>query len=75
MSIYLSSMHGIRPRKTLERIQEATESGDYFTFVIGGKKVGSKKWRITSVSETWDNIIKNGDLVSAKVSLTLREYV
>ena len=75
MSIYLSSMHGIRPRKTLERIQEAAESGDYFSFVIGGKKVGSKKWRITSVSETWDNIIKNGDLVSAKVSLTLREYV
>ena len=75
MSIFLSTMHGVRPRKTLERIHKAVEKGEYFTFVIGGQKVGKKKWRITSTSETWDNIIRDGDLVSAKVSVTLREYV
>lgn len=75
LPIYLSSMHGVRPRRTIELINDAIESGQYFTFVIGGRAVGRYQWRITSSSETWDKVILNGILVEAKLTLTLEEYV
>lgn len=75
LPIYLSVEHGVRPRKTIEKIEKAVEKGTPFPFVIGGKKVGSYQWVITNVSETWNTIIKDGQLVSASVTLTLAEYV
>lgn len=75
LPIFLSANHGVRPRSTLEKIEAAVESGTPFVFVIGGKKVGSNKWVITDMSETWDNIIKDGQLVSAHLTLNLVEYV
>ena len=75
LTINLSVNHGVRPRKTIERIERAVENGTPFFFVIGGKKVGSNQWVITDVSETWDKIIKDGVLVSASLTLTLAEYV
>lgn len=73
--IYLSAMHGVKPRSTLEKIEEAVLSGKVMDFVIGCKKVGSNKWVITSVSETWDCVYNKGELASATASLTLQEYV
>lgn len=75
LPIYLSAMHGVRPRRTIELINDAIESGQYFTFVVGGRAVGRYQWRITSSSETWDKVILNGILVEAKLTLTLEEYV
>lgn len=75
LPIYLSAMHGVRPRRTIELINDAIESGQYFTFVVGGRAVGKYQWRITSSSETWDKVILNGILVEAKLTLTLEEYV
>ncbi len=74
LPIYLSAMHGVRPRRTIELINDAIESGQYFTFVVGGRAVGRYQWRITSSSETWDKVILNGILVEAKLTLTLEEY-
>lgn len=73
--IYLSSSHGVKPRKTLETIEKAAESGEPFTFVVGGKTIGKNKWVIASASETWDKVMNGGNLVSAKLKLTLSEYV
>lgn len=73
--VYLSAMHGVKPRSTMERIEAAVLSGKVMDFVIGGKKVGSNKWVITSVSETWNCVYSKGELASANVSLTLQEYV
>jgi phage protein U len=75
LPIFLSSMHGVRPRVTLERIADAVERGEYYPLVIGGRSVGRNKWRITSASETWDTIIRDGILVEANVTLNLEEYV
>ena len=36
LPIYLSAMHGVRPRRTIELINDAIESGQYFTFVVEG---------------------------------------
>lgn len=75
LPIFLSVNHGVRPRSTIEKIEKAIENGTPYSFVIGGSKVGSHQWVITEMSETWDEIIKDGRLASANLTLTLAEYV
>lgn len=74
-AITLSANHGIRPRDTIERIEQAVENGEHFPFVLGGKLIGKYDWKITSVSESYDKIIADGRVVRAKVNITLQEYV
>lgn len=74
LSIFLSAMHGVRPRKTMERIERAIESGTPYRLVIGGRKVGANQWVITDMSEAWGEIIRGGKLVSASLTLNLSEY-
>lgn len=73
--VFLSAMHGVPPRKTIETIEKAVTQGTVLPFVVGGKKVGSNNWVITAVSETWNCVYSKGELVSADVNLTLQEYV
>lgn len=75
LPIFLSSMHRVKPRKTIDRILKAIEKGTPYTFVIGGKKVGKYQWVVENMSDTWNEIIEDGRLVAANVTLTLREYV
>lgn len=74
LKILLSSALGVKPRKTLDRIRKAIEKGERFTFVLGGKPVSKNKWVIVEASEEWDIILSKGELVQAKLDLTLKEY-
>lgn len=74
-NITLSAMLGVKPRTTLTKIEKAVESGEAYTFTVGTKKVGSNKWVITDISETWNEIYNKGELVEASLSLSLKEYV
>ena len=74
-NIHLSAMHGVKPRTTIENIEKAVESGTVLPFAVGSKKVGANKWVIESMSETWEEIYNKGELVSASLSLSLKEYV
>lgn len=74
LSIYLSAMHGISPWKTMERIEEAVENGTPYPLIIGSRKVGSCQWVITEMSEAWGEVIRDGGLVSASLTLSLMEY-
>ncbi len=65
---------GIRPREILERMEYMIEKGRVETLVIGGKKIGKEKWKMTSMSETWDCIYSNGELARATCNITLEEY-
>lgn len=75
LPIYLTVMHGVKPRKIIEKLEQAAEKGTPYTFVIGGKKIGSNKWVVESISETWGEIIDDGKLLAANLTLTLSEYV
>lgn len=75
LDIYLTVNHGVKPRSTIEKIEKAIENGTPYPLVIGGKKVGSHQWVITDMSETWGDIIMDGQLVSANLTLNLAEYV
>lgn len=74
-TIVLDATLGVKPRETLEMIAGAVERGTVNTLVIGGKKIGSSRWAIKSTSEAWDYILQEGQLVHAKVSLTMEEYL
>ena len=73
--ITLSAELGIRPRKTLEQLESLAEGREAFPLVIGGRPVGANPWRLVSLSEAWDTMLNRGELISAKVSLKLEEYV
>lgn len=75
LTVFLTVNHGVKPRSTIEKIEKAVESGTPFPFVLGGKQVGSNQWVIADMSETWDEIIMDGRLISANLTLTLAEYV
>ena len=71
----LNAILGVPPRATLEALEIAVETGVVNALVIGGKAVGSNRWRITETSEAWDIIYTRGELVKAKVDVTMEEYL
>lgn len=73
-TVSLNAWHGVPPRATLERIEQAVKLGLADILVIGGSRVGDGSMVITSASETWDEIYNMGELIRAKVDLTLEEY-
>ena len=75
MTVILDVSHGINPRKMIDAIEKAVHKGTAEYLIIGGKKIGSKKLRITEMSETWDKIYVNGLLYRATLNLTFDDYV
>lgn len=71
----LDATLGVRPRATLDMIASYTERGSVFPMVVGGKRIGRHRWRITGSSETWEVVMDRGELVRAKVNVTMEEYV
>lgn len=74
LPVHLSVMHGVAPRKTMERIEKAVEDGTPYPLIIGNKKVGSYQWVITEMSEAWGEVIQGGRLASVNLTLSLGEY-
>ena len=73
-TIKVDARHGVKPRNTIDAIEKYVENGIPDILVIGGKKVGSNKMTISSVSETWDEIWNAGELIRASLDLTMEEY-
>jgi len=74
-SITLNAEHGLRPRKTIENIEKLIRTGKPQTVVIGSKKVGSNKYAITEISESWETILNKGEVVKITCDITLEEYL
>lgn len=73
--ISLNAQHGVRPRNTIKALEKAVEKGQVEYLVIGGAKVGSNKWKITQMTESWNMIMSGGELQAAMVTVTLEEYL
>ena len=73
-SIDLDTRHGVKPRKTLEKIENCIKKGTPEKLAIGGKMVSKYKMVITKASETWDEVWNHGELVRASIDLTFEEY-
>lgn len=70
----LSAEHGVKPRATIERLEAAARSGEVDYLIIGGKRAGTGKVYISSISEEWDTIWNKGELVKATINITFAEY-
>ena len=73
-TVTLNAWHGVKPRSTLDKIEQSIKKGTPQYLVIGSIRVGSGKMVITAASQTWDEIYNKGELVRASVELTLEEY-
>lgn len=74
-SMLLRNDMGITPDIELTNLRKLRDEGKYFSLVIGGRKIGSHSWTIESIGEAVNFWGKFGDILSAKVDITLAEYV
>lgn len=72
--IKLDATLGVRPRKTMERIEEMIEEGYVDYMVMGNKTVGNNRFCITSMTEAWDVVYNGGELAKATLNITMEEY-
>lgn len=66
---------GVKPKDVLRKLRRIVGFGLVDYLVIGKSRIGFHKFKITSISESWDVILNKGELASAKVDVTMEEYV
>ena len=74
-TVCLNAEHGVRPRATVENIEELIRTGEPQTVVIGKKRIGDNRFVITEISENWKTILNMGEVVSITCDLTMEEYL
>ncbi len=73
--IMLDVSLGIRPRKIMDKIEEAVENGETEYLVIGGRPIGRNRFYISSVSEAFDVVMSHGEIARATLTISMEEYV
>ncbi len=73
-TMHLRADQGINPAKELEKLRRLRDGGEYFPLVIGGKMITDNMWVLESLDETVAYWGKLGSMLSAKVTVTLKEY-
>ncbi len=73
-SIKLSAFHGVNPKSEAEKLRRMAETGKAVTFVMGGAPVTQNRWIIESVDEDANYYDRAGNIVSADLKLSIREY-
>lgn len=71
--MYLSAFLGVNPGRLMNKIDEMRENGEVVRLIIGGEKYGGK-WVITSTSKDYKYFNNKGDLLIAKITVSLEEY-
>jgi len=74
-AIDLNGNYGVKPRDEMNIWVDLARRGNAETMAINGKPLGVDKWIVTSVSQAWGTLMKNGELFSGKIDVTLKEYV
>lgn len=75
LSIYLDAANThVHPWKVMKRWEKYAEQGTVAYLVIGGRKVGKRKWKILSVGEDWNYLYKNGKVIGATLEITFEQY-
>ena len=73
--IMLDARFGVKPRQEIDNLMRMVEKGIVAACIIGDKPLSSSLYqKITGVSDTWDEVYSNGELVRATVSITLKDY-
>lgn len=70
----LSYQLGVKVEDELNKLLDYTKNGKILKFMLGKTIFGSYRWVITKYTVNYKHFDKNGDVVTADVSLNLKEY-
>lgn len=72
--IRLDARFGVDPRKEGDRMIQIARKGLPVTFALGGKKMGTYRWKIMTVDETYRHIDVKGVIRYIEMNISLEEY-
>ncbi|PID19378.1 MULTISPECIES: phage tail protein [unclassified Sporosarcina] len=73
--VLLRAENGVNPIKEIEKLNKMNDSGKAAHFILGSKPISRYKFIITEITEAMKNIDQSGNLLSAEVTVKLKEYV
>lgn len=65
---------GVNPMKEITALTKAVRAGTVARLVIGPKAYGKNKWVATKISNQLDRYDNRGNLLVAKVNVTMQSY-
>ncbi len=71
----LSAYLGVDPLKEYSKIQKYTRSGKTLALTLGDRTFGRHRWCITKYALAARTYAGDGNITSAKVTVTLQEYL
>lgn len=71
-TMHLTAWRGANPLQLAEQLREFCSNGEYDNLIIGGRNMG--KYLIESVGETYGVVTGRGEILSADVDVSLKEY-
>lgn len=72
ISMFFSIMLGVDPSNEIRKLDSAAKNGRVARLIVGGKSYG--KMVCTKVSKDLERFDHRGRVISAKVSVSLKEY-
>ena len=73
-SMYFSMFLGVNPMTEIVKLLNAERSGKIMRLVIGKKAYGKHRWVITGTSKALERFDNKGNLLIAKVNVSLLAY-
>lgn len=73
-SVVFSVFLGVNPMGEITKLLNAERAGKVMRLVIGRKAYGTYKWVITKTSKDLERFDNRGNLLHAKVSISLKMY-
>lgn len=67
--------NGINPMIEIAKLEKMNDGGMAAQFILGSKPITPNKFVITELSETLKNIDSQGNVLTAEVTVSLKEYV
>ena len=68
----LAAWKGVSPLQLAEQLREFCSNGEYDNLILGGRNMG--KYLIESVGESYGVVTGRGEILSADVDVSLKEY-
>ena len=66
---------GVNPRTEMDKLLVMSRLGKIETLIVGGKPLGSYKWKILGLGQNWNIVDNHGNLIKGAINVTLEEYV
>lgn len=73
-TMFFSVFLGVNPISEVSKMLKAMRRGEVHRLVIGPKAYGTNKWVITKLSNSLNRYDNRGNLLVAKVSVTMKSY-